>query len=82
MSIVNLSEAFHAAAPSGHRCADCTMGTEPCPTCYAVWWQRKNPTVHLHGSPLEAVMLRSSVRKTAMDEFNDVRANSLKPLAP
>jgi hypothetical protein len=40
-------EAKHASAPPDHLCADCTMGGEACPDCYAVYWQRKNPNTTL-----------------------------------
>ena len=36
-------EALHASAPDGCKCADCTMDREPCPKCYAAWWQSKHP---------------------------------------
>lgn len=36
-------EALHASAPKGYKCADCTMDKEPCPICYAAWWQKRHP---------------------------------------
>ena len=36
-------DALHASAPLGHKCADCTMDKEACPTCYAAWWKRRHP---------------------------------------
>ena len=37
--------AMHASAPEGMKCADCTMGEEPCSVCYEIWWRKKNPNV-------------------------------------
>ena len=37
------SSALHASAPEGHKCADCTIDEEPCPTCYAAWWRQRHP---------------------------------------
>lgn len=34
---------LHASAPADHKCADCTIDGEACPTCYQVWWQRRHP---------------------------------------
>lgn len=45
--------AMHASAPPGHKCADCTIDHEPCPTCYAVWWRRRHPHVHTTESEAE-----------------------------
>ena len=42
-----MSEALHASAPEGHRCADCQIDGEPCPECYAAWWQKRHPNVVL-----------------------------------
>jgi hypothetical protein len=41
---------WHASAPTGHLCADCTMGGEACPDCYAAYWRQKNPNTTLVGS--------------------------------
>lgn len=38
-------EALHASAPEGHKCADCSIDQEPCPTCYESWWKRRHPNV-------------------------------------
>lgn len=35
------SGAMHASAPEGHKCSDCTMDCEPCPTCYEAWWKTR-----------------------------------------
>ena len=35
--------AMHASAPVDHKCSDCTIDEEPCPTCYAAWWQKRHP---------------------------------------
>ncbi len=42
-----LSEQFHASAAPDHKCADCYLDQEPCPTCYAAWWATKHPNTHL-----------------------------------
>lgn len=47
------ASALHASAPHGCKCADCQMDNEPCPDCYAAWWKKRHPNVHLIGSPYE-----------------------------
>ncbi len=42
-------DALHASAPPGYKCADCTMDNEPCPVCYAAWWQKRHPETHMVG---------------------------------
>lgn len=42
--------ALHASAPEGMKCADCTMGKEPCPACYTAFWKKRHPnTVFVGG---------------------------------
>lgn len=41
--------ALHASAPKDHKCADCTMDREPCPTCYHAWWTKRYPNTHQIG---------------------------------
>lgn len=41
----SIRTALHASAPSGLSCADCGMDKEACPTCYAVWWQKRHRNV-------------------------------------
>jgi hypothetical protein len=41
--------AMHASAPPDHKCADCTMDREPCPTCYHAWWTKRHPKVSQFG---------------------------------
>lgn len=43
----DLTEALHASAPAGYKCADCQIDGEPCPTCYRAWWMGKHPNVTL-----------------------------------
>lgn len=46
MISANPDEKFHASAPVGMKCADCSMGgADPCPRCYLVWWRRRHPNV-------------------------------------
>ena len=42
-SVEGLHGAFHASAPSGYMCADCTMSKDACPTCYTSWWKKRHP---------------------------------------
>lgn len=37
--------ALHASAPTGLKCADCTIDGEACPTCYSAWWTHRHPNV-------------------------------------
>jgi hypothetical protein len=41
---------MHASAPPDHKCADCEIDREPCPTCYYAWWTKRHPnTVQIGG---------------------------------
>jgi hypothetical protein len=37
--------ALHSSAPEGHKCSDCSIDKEPCPTCYKTWWTKRHPNV-------------------------------------
>jgi len=45
--MTDLNKAMHVSAPKGHKCADCSIDEEPCPTCYAAWWTAKHPNTTL-----------------------------------
>jgi hypothetical protein len=60
--MIDVTVALHASAPSGHKCADCSIDGVPCPTCYAAWW----PT-RLTGP-----------RGSAMRQFNEQRDAAIK----
>ncbi len=34
---------MQASAPEGHKCSDCALAEQPCPTCYGAWWQKQHP---------------------------------------
>lgn len=48
-SLIDLTSAFHASAPEGYKCADCTLALLddklPCPQCYTAWWKKLHPDV-------------------------------------
>jgi hypothetical protein len=48
-----VESAAHEGAPSGCRCADCTISGEACPHCFTVWWQKRHPHMHQVGSAVE-----------------------------
>jgi hypothetical protein len=40
--------AMHASVPFniGLTCSDCRIDSEPCPTCYSIYWAKKHSTNH------------------------------------
>lgn len=38
-----LTDCRHSAAPKWHKCSDCMIDGEPCPTCYLAWWTARHP---------------------------------------
>lgn len=44
-----MTAVYHASAPEGHKCADCTTAQQkdegPCPACYTSWWKKVHPNV-------------------------------------
>jgi len=42
-----VKEALYASASEGHKCADCSIDQEACPTCYNVWWKKRHPNTEL-----------------------------------
>lgn len=48
-------DAFHASAPPGMKCMDCTGDNPvPCPDCYAAWWSKAHPHHRAYGGVVEA----------------------------
>jgi hypothetical protein len=62
--MIDLTAALHASAPTGQKCADCSIDGVPCPACYAAWW----PT-RLTGP-----------RGSAMRQFDEQRKAALEPI--
>ncbi len=57
-----LRESLHASAPDGYKCADCEIDQEPCPACYAVWWQQGHPNT---------VMIESATASDSPEDMCD-----------
>lgn len=64
--------ALHASAPAGHKCADCTLDNQPCPTCYEAWWRKQHPNVHA-----ATVTVISATNITDTDRINWLAARPL-----
>jgi len=51
--------ALHFSAPTGLKCADCTMEEEPCIECYTAYWKSRHPNYilqHSTPSPIEKLV--------------------------
>ena len=73
--IEQLRSALHASAPEGHKCADCTIDEEPCPTCYAAWWQQRHPN---H----QEIVLTKDSRQQRMDELGITEQDIAETMPP
>jgi hypothetical protein len=74
-----MSDQLHASAPTGHKCADCTMDGEPCPICYAAWWEKRHPNVRFH-PPINA-FVAATISRANLIAWADKIDNRIGPIS-
>jgi hypothetical protein len=66
-----IGSSFHASAPPGYKCADCSMDDEPCPQCYRARWQKHHSLTHQTATRAELLEDCAALLWDAADMMGD-----------